>query len=219
MALVFKTSYPTFADLPTIGNIDGDLRRVADTGDAYRWDENSTTWVAYATVPALEETDSIGFVGAAGPGMDVSQASGGGGGGAVTSVNGQTGAVVLDAVDVGAVSSAEFTYDFANDGGAVGTISLNGGATLPANIVILSMVAQPITPFVGTGNVDIQIDGVSLSGGLQAATDLNLNGVYDYIGNTKKVSATAVPLDLVIDTDPLTAGKYNFHITFQTYTP
>lgn len=74
---------------------------------------------------AIEVTGSGGFVevGAGGASIEVTfRTATGGGGGAVASVNGQTGAVVLDAADVGAATAAQGALaDTATQPGDLGT--------------------------------------------------------------------------------------------------
>lgn len=112
MALVFKTSCATFADLPTLGNVDGDLRRVADTLNAYRWDADSSTWIIYNTVPAVEETDAIVLKGSVQPDVSVPPPS------------------AIDGGDITTGTIATARLDSGTTAGKV--VVLNGSAQLPA---------------------------------------------------------------------------------------
>ena len=88
----FKGSVSTYANLPATGNVVGDVYNVEDTGNNYAWTANG--W------------DSLGGEFTA----------------PVSSVNGQTGAVVLGASDVGALPTTGGTM--------TGTILLNSGAKI-----------------------------------------------------------------------------------------
>lgn len=55
----WKPSVDTFLDLPTIGNVDGDIRLVKDDGQLYRWVQTATEWQSVSSVFSLtvEEYD------------------------------------------------------------------------------------------------------------------------------------------------------------------
>lgn len=81
-------------------------------------------------------------------------AVGGGGGGAVDSVNGQTGVVVLDAADVGAVSTVAGTAD---------EVLVNGGTAPATGAVVLSL-ASPLMFEPGSGFGSVQLKGTKYLG-------------------------------------------------------
>ena len=159
MALVFKTSVANFAALPAVGNTDGDLRRVADTGLAYRWDEDSTTWVAYTTVPALETSDAIGLVGALTSDVD-----------ALASETGDISSVVAGTGLTGGGTSGAVTLNVDVGTTANKIVQLDGTAKLPA------VDGSQLTNLPASGDITEVTAGTGLTGGgTSGAVTLNVD--------------------------------------------
>ena len=53
----WKPSRDTFADLPSIGNEEGDIRLVIDEGVLYRWNNNTSSWEAITSTFSLTVTE------------------------------------------------------------------------------------------------------------------------------------------------------------------
>lgn len=114
-------------------------------------------------------------------------------------------------------------YDFAVDGGAVGTILLNdengNPAILPDKAIITQVYLDILTAFVSTGNNGTIALKANSSGDLLAAVDADtLSGVS--AGVPVGTAATMVKLtaerqiSLVVATNAMTAGKANFFVEF-----
>jgi hypothetical protein len=112
-------------------------------------------------------------------------------------------------------------YDFASQGGAVGTIALrdeNGDlATLPDNAIITQVYVDILTAFTSTGNNGTIALTANSSGDLLAAVDADtLSGVS--AGVPTGSAATMVKLTaartitLAIATNAITAGAANFFV-------
>jgi hypothetical protein len=119
----------------------------------------------------------------------------------------------------------KFIYDFAVDGGAIGSLTSN--LSLPLGAKIKNIAVNTITTVTsgGAATIDLIIDGTALSiiGGPLVITDLPAAGAFDLNVST---AVTEVPtpsvnigvfaglIDLVIGVAPLTAGKFEIYVEY-----
>lgn len=246
MALVFKTSYGSFAELPAVGNTDGDLRYVADTGLCYRWDVDTTAWVAYTTVPALVTSDGIGIVGALrGTVLDVPAPSAidgeaittgtvdtarldtGTSAGQVVVLNGSaqlpavSGELLLNLpAPSGVRLYKELTYDFSVQGGAISTLNLSGGQ-VPANSLILSFRAHKLTNMSTGNSLAFKAGAVNLDpfGLIATPSALNISKGVDTMQDGVVAVTSATSITMQISGATLTAGKVRFIVEYVPFTP
>lgn len=114
-------------------------------------------------------------------------------------------------------------YDFAIDGGAIGTLTLRGisgqGNTVPADSVILGGYLYVITPptsgGAGTGAIGIEgaadVVAAAAVSGAPWSTGGNKSVIPVFTGATSIRTTVARSLTLAIASAALTAGK--FHVT------
>ena len=98
-----------------------------------------------------------------------------GGGGAVTSVNGKTGDVVLDAADVGALATVATDATLTGDGtagdplsvagGGGGSLTVSDGTTTVANVTQIDFTKASSVTDQGGGTVEVNNDGSGGGGG------------------------------------------------------
>lgn len=114
----------------------------------------------------------------------------------------------------------EYIYDFAVDGGAVGTISLlNPANRLPSGAVVLSAHYTVLTAFTSAGSATVSLGDAASSARYLALTAYN-NAAFD--ADVPKAIATGVPVavssanisnvSLTVAVAALTAGKLRFVI-------
>jgi hypothetical protein len=113
-------------------------------------------------------------------------------------------------------TSAE--YNFASDGGSVGTKTLRRQMGIPANAVLASVILEPLIEPTSAGAATIAI-GINAAGDLLAATAFD-DGTYDpargaAIVNTFPGKTTAARgLIVTIAGAALTAGKFRVHVEY-----
>lgn len=119
---------------------------------------------------------------------------------------------------------ARVRYDFAVDGGGIGTINLFGAANIPANALVVGLVANVTATFVSA------TDAGTVSLGVEAAADLVVAiaivdasnpwdaGTHQYWGPVleQAVPLTTVARDVpfVIAVEALTAGSADFYLFY-----
>jgi hypothetical protein len=118
-------------------------------------------------------------------------------------------------------------YDFAVDGGAVGSIPLRGvgvlGGAVPAGAVVHSGYVEVLTPFTSGGAATVALSlesaGDLVAAGTLAANGLSSGGRKNVTpnasgGNTVKTTASRAH-NMAVAVAPLTAGKmrvYSFYV-------
>ncbi len=104
-----------------------------------------------------------------------------------------------------------FLYDFAVDGGAVGTIPM--GIFIPFEAQIFGWASVPVTNLVSntTTNIEIQATNTIVS---QDSASFNVPD-----GDVNSLAALSFPVEvsLIISNDFLTAGKFKFLIYYNEY--
>lgn len=130
---------------------------------------------------------------------------------------------------------AEYVYDFAVDGGAIGAISLsskNGKSPLPQNAIVTGVTARVITAVVGSSSTVIW-GNTTDADGYSGATIAEATLVADYVANSQDNaspllwddsndheihflvnSANDADFLMTIATGDLTAGKIAFYVEF-----
>lgn len=110
---------------------------------------------------------------------------------------------------------ARADYDFAVDGGAVGTINLIGSPAIPANAVIIGATLDVITALAGataTGSL-----GVEAAGDVQAAAS-STGAPWSTTGRkaltTGSKTTVARDVQFGIGTSALTAGKFALYLEY-----
>jgi hypothetical protein len=122
----------------------------------------------------------------------------------------------------GALQVAKGTYDFAVDGGAVGTIQLVSSPIIPANSIILGGILDPITTFNGGGGATV---AVGIGTGASTAALKAAAGFATYVGGTPLVMlpvwsaaffklAADGKLSVTVAVAALTAGKMAIDIVY-----
>lgn len=124
----------------------------------------------------------------------------------------------------GELHIAEYTYDFAKDGGAVGAIDLSKKFPLPSGAVIESAHYMVMTALTSSGSATVALGDAASGARYLAATAYN-NAAFD--ADVPKVVAIGVPVKvssanlgkpaLTIGTAALTAGKLK--IWMKVYVP
>jgi len=86
-----------------------------------------------------------------------------------------------DQFGAGGLQVIKATYDFAVDGGLVGTILLSQSLIVPADFVVLGGILNPITTFNGGGGATV---AVGIGNGAQTAALKAATGFASYVGGT-----------------------------------
>jgi len=115
---------------------------------------------------------------------------------------------------------AKFTFDFAVQGGVVGTIALTG-AKLPANAIIMDGIVDVVTPLTGaTATAAVQVEGANdtVTAAAISGAPWSTTGRKDVVeagtaATSVKVTTAKVP-SIVIGTANLTAGKFNVYLRY-----
>lgn len=115
-------------------------------------------------------------------------------------------------LDAGGIRCESVLYDFAEDGGAVGTVSF--GRRLPAGAIVVRVFSDEITAVTGANDVDLKAGSTDLITAVDLTADAGLQsralaGSADAI----KISAES-ELQLDINTNPATAGKVRFFVEY-----
>lgn len=114
------------------------------------------------------------------------------------------------------LKTAQAVYDFAVDGGAIGTISLrsaedsNGNAIPAGSVVVSGYVDIETACLSGSGTMALQVEGAAdlLAASLQAALTTGRKSIVPVATGATAVKTTvARSLTLVIATGAFTAGK------------
>jgi hypothetical protein len=123
---------------------------------------------------------------------------------------------------MGTVQTQTAVYDFAVDGGGIGTIVLHRTARIPANALVTSMFVEQVTPLTSGGSATISL-------GIEAVGDFTPAAAFDSaVFTTVRPDANAVgPTDLegVLTSAPrtvrfvvagaaLTGGKLRIYVTY-----
>jgi len=123
---------------------------------------------------------------------------------------------------LGAVGNAKMTYDFASDGGAIGTITPANSPTLPLGAIVLGGVIDITTTLTGAANTT----ALGFGSGAQAAALKAATAVASYTAGTTLVmipiftSATyykltaAARMTLTTAAGALTAGRMDVNIAY-----
>lgn len=118
----------------------------------------------------------------------------------------------------GVLTAVRGRYDFAVDGGAVGTIPLIGAAVIPANVVILGGFIDVITAVAsGTGTVALQVEA---AGDILAATGAagltvgRKSVIPAFTGASSVRPTVARDISAVIATAALTAGVFDVYLFY-----
>lgn len=114
------------------------------------------------------------------------------------------------------VNTVLVTYDFAIDGGAIGTIALTGAPTIPANAIVRLESFDIVTGVnsatnAGEYQLKIPVDGDFFNSMVWAANGATSYGLLN--NNSIKTTAARVP-ELLIQTENLTSGKINFELSY-----
>lgn len=114
-------------------------------------------------------------------------------------------------------------YDFATDGGAVGTLNLRGDDELPANAVILGGYIEVDTPPTSGGAATVAVNSEA-AGDLQAAAAISgapwsttgrKSIAPAFTGATSVKTTAARKLAIAIATAALTAGKFRVVVFYR----
>jgi hypothetical protein len=123
----------------------------------------------------------------------------------------------------GGLQTAKATYDFAVDGGAVGTITLKNSPVIPAGAIILGGIEHGITLPTSGGAATIAI---GFGSGAQSALLKAATAIASYVAGVprelipKWTSATIFKvttegkITITVATAALTAGKFDIHIVY-----
>jgi hypothetical protein len=111
------------------------------------------------------------------------------------------------------------TYSFAANGGAIGTVSVPLGISVPPGAVVQSVSINTTTPFTSSTNLATVSLGILVAGNLQAATLVTAapwtSGGQTTVINPSPVTAvSASSLILTIATQALTAGAFTVYVTY-----
>jgi hypothetical protein len=120
-----------------------------------------------------------------------------------------------------ALRVAEFEYDFAKEGGAIGNITLRGGK-LPIGALVLNAFVYVETAITATGlaTVALQINSAGDVLGATAKASLTagakLQGVPDFATIAESVLIASSPKSLVavVATDVLLTGKFRVYLQY-----
>lgn len=124
---------------------------------------------------------------------------------------------------LGALQVAKATYDFAVDGGAVGTITPINSPVFPAGAIIMGGVIYPITLPTSGGAATI---GIGFGSGAQAALiKAAATGIATYVAGVPLVMipvwasgffkvAVEGKMTFTVGTAALTAGKIAVHVAY-----
>lgn len=115
--------------------------------------------------------------------------------------------------------SVTCVWDFAADGGAVGTYLFN--TKLPPNAVVTSVHADELTPVTGATSITLSAGATALTGATDF-TGISGVGTVALAGSATaiKLSTTASSeLQIAIATNPATAGRIRFAISWYLSAP
>jgi len=130
-----------------------------------------------------------------------------------------------DQYGAGGLQVIKGTYDFAVDGGLVGTILLANSLIIPADFVVLGGIVAPITTLNGGGGATVAI---GFGNGAQVASLKAAAGFATYAAGTPLtlipawssayvVVAADTKLSITVAVAALTAGKMAIHIVGVPY--
>lgn len=133
-------------------------------------------------------------------------------------VIGTTGA----SADAGATQWAQATYDFAVQGGAVGTIGLFGSLALPSGAVILAGHVEVLTPVTsgGAATLAVQVEGAGdmVAAAVVSGAPWSTTGVKSIVpvgtGATSVKTTAARDISVVVAAAALTAGKVVVRLSY-----
>ncbi len=106
------------------------------------------------------------------------------------------------------------TYNFATQGGAVGTVSL--GVTLPANALISQVTTEVITAPTSTGSTGTIRLALPVAGNLTTALTANGAGTSSTstAGPLPVKAVTAQALSVTIATNPILSGSLRYYVSY-----
>lgn len=122
---------------------------------------------------------------------------------------------------LGMIGNAKATYDFAIDGGAISTITLANGPTIPDKAIILGGTIDITTNLVGaTATIAVGTSAGSSTTSLKAATavasyvagQLAIVPVFTAATYLKLTAAGRVTITIAVA--PLTAGKFDVNLVY-----
>ena len=114
----------------------------------------------------------------------------------------------------------KWTYSFAVNGGAQGTIAMTGD-TLPVNAVVVGGILDVTTPVTGGTTIAIQLQAANdiISAAADSGAPWSTTGVKAIVpvwtaATTKKVASSAKTPSLVVTVANITAGVFNLHLMY-----
>ena len=112
------------------------------------------------------------------------------------------------------VKTGKAIYNFAKDGGAVGTITPAVNFTLPSGAIILRCIGKEVTAFTsgGSATVAISVGGVAMKAAT-AYNDAAFTGVDSHY-STPATTSTTAGVVVTVATAALTAGKYEVYVEY-----
>lgn len=121
-----------------------------------------------------------------------------------------------------AMKWARFEYDFAVQGGAVGTLALAGATVIPLSAIILGGILEVLTvpTSAGAPTVALQAEAAddiiaaALISGAPWSTLGRKNTIPSFDGATSVKLTAARDLSAVIAVAALTAGKFNVYVAY-----
>ena len=122
----------------------------------------------------------------------------------------------------GVVSAVRARYDFAVDGGAVGTIALVGATVIPSGAVVLGGFVDVITPPTsgGAGTAAIQVEAANdvvaaaAVSGAPWSTTGRKSVIPAFTGASSLKTTAARDVSLVVATAALTAGVFDVYLFY-----
>lgn len=129
---------------------------------------------------------------------------------------------IAEGVSAPRLKVARGVYDFAVDGGAVGTIALMGATNIPSNATILGgwLEVQTALTSAGAATAAIQIEGANDTvaaaafGGAPWSTTGRKSIIPAFTGATALRTTAARDISVVIGTAALTAGKFSVVVLY-----
>lgn len=101
------------------------------------------------------------------------------------------------------------TWDFAVDGGAVGTISF--GQSLPAGAIVTNIWTDEVTTVTGATDITLKAGSTALSGSIDFTGDSGVKARSMAVADAVKLTS-ASEINIEIATAAATAGKVTFYM-------
>lgn len=115
-------------------------------------------------------------------------------------------------LDAGGLRCESVTYDFDQDGGAVGTVKF--GRHLPEGAVVVRVLSDEQTAVTGATDVDLKAGSTDLVTALDLTVDAGIQS-RTLSGSVAGIKLSAdAELQIDINTNPATAGKVRFFVEY-----